>query len=72
MTIELWIGVTASLAFTAGMLVGNWVTNAAWLARADGKYGRTAHHCQGGFYYVIPEAEFCREYQLRTDRSEVP
>lgn len=59
--------VVAVACLLVGFLLGvrgermNWMTTAC----QSGRYGRTPHHCDGGFYYVVPESEFVSEYQPR-------
>ena len=59
-----WVVIIAVVAFVGGLVVGNRSANEAWRIRAGYRgYGLTPHHYDGEFYYVIPESEFCRDYQ---------
>lgn len=49
-----------------GVLIGVRSERSAWLIRAN-SWCRTAHHCNGKFYYIIPESEFVRDYVRRTN-----
>jgi hypothetical protein len=52
-----------------GLVLHTWVwfqigraqANAEWTLRSK-PLNRTAHHCGGKFYYVIPEPELVREW----------
>ena len=42
-----------------GMIVGQHLANSAWLEHGkEDKRFRTAYHCRGEFYYVVPEREY--------------
>ena len=55
------------LAFAVGFLWGKSSADMAWVASAREwtPCFRTAHHCRGKFYYVIPEPEFCTKFISR-------
>lgn len=63
------VGGVALVTLICGFVMGVRAERTNWLitGRQGRRYGRTPHHCDGGFYYVIPEAEFVSEYQLRPE-----
>lgn len=54
----------AAVAFVVGAVCGACGERAVWTSRAL-PGNSTPHHCDGEFYYVIPESVFCREYTRR-------
>lgn len=66
---NLWVAVGCAVVVAclfAGFLLGVRSERESWLARGDQdpRFGRTAHHCNGKFYYVVPEAEMVSRQSL--------
>lgn len=54
-----WGMLAAALIGLFGMWVGVQLERADWLISARRRDGnRTAHHCKGEFFYIVPEADF--------------
>lgn len=66
-SLVMWFVFVAMTCLLIGFLWGVYVEQKSWKATGDQdpKWGRTAHHCDGKFYLVIPESDFNREFVHR-------
>lgn len=69
-TLYAWIlAVLPVIALLFGVWLGAKGERQAWLSRAMPK-NQTPHHCEGVFYYIIPENIYCRECHVRRALTE--
>lgn len=58
----------AAVGFAVGIVFGVFSERKAWTMRAMSNKPNspnTPHHCDGEFYYIIPEQMFCEEFQRK-------
>jgi hypothetical protein len=60
------LGVSLFVFFALGAFVGAMLERKSWLIRAMSSRPHapnTPHHCNGEFYYIVPEKMFCEEFR---------
>lgn len=61
--------IAGGIAYMVGFGMGMGMERKAWTMRALKQDGcGTAHHCDGEFYYIVPEHVFCDEFMRRPAR----